>query len=223
MTNRTHDAILQNARRLLRDAQHLAGQRSFRTAIALAVLSIEESGKACAVRWLETGSMRKNEADALLRGHIGKQQVFAAYRVFKAISSVGSIVRQEEVPDQVLASIDRDQLIEDMAEAISKNHVHIRASELGLLDHLKQTGFYTDLESDFDPSSQAAEFSEGWFDLVREYAEEAMEMAGESDETQRIVSVLYNSNAVGIADDKKRKAELKNWIVGIQEALVAKD
>ena len=50
--------VLENARRLLSDAELLFENERYRSATALAILSMEEAGKACVIRWREEGFIR---------------------------------------------------------------------------------------------------------------------------------------------------------------------
>jgi AbiV family abortive infection protein len=87
-------AIIKNAERLLQDAKLLADNTSYRTAISLAVLSIEESGKACLVHWIKEGYLPKSKSAELSSGHIDKQRILSAYLISKALNSVGTVVRR---------------------------------------------------------------------------------------------------------------------------------
>jgi AbiV family abortive infection protein len=88
--------IAENAERLLTHAKLLAQSGSYRSAISLAVLSMEESGKACLALWSKAG--KKTEVEELKLGHINKQRIYAAHRMLKAVKAVGLVVRKEDLP-----------------------------------------------------------------------------------------------------------------------------
>src|SRR5882672_4457939 len=94
MSLETVQTIQKNAERLLADARVLARDSSFRSAIPFAVLSMEESGKACMVRWILSGYLpRENIADQRA-GHIRRQARFLAHRTLQPINGVGGISRK---------------------------------------------------------------------------------------------------------------------------------
>jgi AbiV family abortive infection protein len=97
MNSATQDAILDNAERLLKDADLLAAAGSYRTAISLAVLSLEESGKACVIRWKAEGRIKRDITREVRRGHLDKHQIFGAYRMVKAVLTVGKIVKRRQM------------------------------------------------------------------------------------------------------------------------------
>jgi AbiV family abortive infection protein len=96
MSDITLTAVLENAERLLRDADILAAAGSYRTAVSLAVLSLEESGKACLIRWKTDGHLKRDISREICGGHIDKHQIFGAYKMVKAILTVGKIVKRPE-------------------------------------------------------------------------------------------------------------------------------
>jgi AbiV family abortive infection protein len=104
--NTSADLIIENAERLFEDAKLLAAAGSYRTAISLAILSLEESGKACLVRWKKEGHIKRNIDREIRSGHIDKHHIFGAYRVVVALLSVGRIVKrgQDDEPTDPASS-----------------------------------------------------------------------------------------------------------------------
>ena len=58
--DKVYIAIVLNAQRLMLDAKLLAAHGSFQSAVSLAILSLEESGKACIVRWKRSGLITRD-------------------------------------------------------------------------------------------------------------------------------------------------------------------
>ena len=86
-------AIVKNAQRLLDDARLLAANGSYRTAESLAILSMEESGKACLVHWKLKGYLTTDIKEEL-RGHLDKQKVLRAYRLSLQSSHLRSMCQR---------------------------------------------------------------------------------------------------------------------------------
>ncbi|HEY8650879.1 MAG TPA: AbiV family abortive infection protein [Chthoniobacterales bacterium] len=79
------DAVLGNAERLLTDAAILAQHGSCQSALSLAALSFEESGKSCIIRWRNAGLLTRNIRKEIKALHKMKQCVFCAYIYAKAL------------------------------------------------------------------------------------------------------------------------------------------
>jgi AbiV family abortive infection protein len=214
--------IIHNAERLLRDAKTLAGQSSYRTAISLAVLSMEESGKACVVCWVHDGHMKPEVAHEILRGHIGKQRIFAAHRAYVAITSIGHIVQKENVPAALLpAAVSHDATFrQQLAKALhEKARVPKKSAELGLTDYFKQIGFYTDVDEKMRVVDSAIPFTQEWYTMVAEDADEALVMAKADATTHHIMAIIYNADREPKLPAKERRAALDSMLVSIRKTL----
>ena len=79
MTSRSRQTlVLANATRLLNDARILVAHRSFASAFALAVLAVEEIGKALIEHWSEDAPLGKAKSASL---HIQKQMAVSSLLV----------------------------------------------------------------------------------------------------------------------------------------------
>ena len=72
-------AIESNAKRLLEDAKLLQKNDRYRTSFSIAILAIEEAGKACLLKWQDDGLLKNklNRKDVL--SHKSKQRIFATF------------------------------------------------------------------------------------------------------------------------------------------------
>jgi len=141
------DAILVNAERLLADAAILAQQGSHRSALALAALSFEESGKSCIVRWRHAGLLTRNIQEEIRALHKAKQRVYLAYINAKALYDFTNnenepLTRFRELGDSALLLIHNGVL---------KNELFVEIIFIvGELDGiLRLSGFYQDLNEDY--------------------------------------------------------------------------
>jgi len=197
-------AIAANAERLLTDAKLLATNGSFRTAIALAVLSIEESGKACLALWTKDGHLPSSAA-SLKRGHINKQRIFGTYRKLKAINSVGKVVEKRDAGDYA----HEPSLVKDFARTLDEHaRLPVAKADFGLLDHFKQAGFYVDLNERLEVVQPGVVFDQDWFDMVEEDTTECLEMVRSSATDHKIMAVLYSS-ADELPSPSERHAALR--------------
>ena len=79
MLSDTVDQIRQNAIRLREDAELLYQNGRYESAVSLAVLSVEEAGKACLVRWKEDGFLKEELGPHIRRFHFQKQRILWCY------------------------------------------------------------------------------------------------------------------------------------------------
>jgi hypothetical protein len=89
------------------DAKILESRGRYQSAVSLAVLSLEESGKACLVRWKRQGLITRDFFKDLHTGHIFKQRILGTYFFTKAafetvFSEDGKEVNPEEDDDEVV-------------------------------------------------------------------------------------------------------------------------
>jgi AbiV family abortive infection protein len=187
--------IISNAERLYADGIRMAALGSHRTASALYILSMEEAGKACLLRWVDHGYDKEKIFKELSTGHIQKQLVYLAYVYLKCLRAVADIVP---------TSIDQkkfdfrskvgDNLREALAKEIYKrSYYHNGTLRSGLYDHVKQSGFYTDVASDFTITKPA--FKDGSiYRFLEEDARDAIVMAREDQLTQSVLAAMYFNN-----------------------------
>ena len=185
------EAIIANAERLLSDAILLADHGSYRTAESIAVLSMEEAGKACLVHWKRSGLL-KQPIEPFLRGHIDKQRILNSYRAVNAILSFEGVeLRYDPLPTMVYTGDDkriRETLSMVLQDAING---HVVSVESGITELFKQGGFYTDIDDKLDLAMPVLEYSKADFEKLLPLAEEAIEMAKADDKIHYLLSVIY--------------------------------
>jgi AbiV family abortive infection protein len=209
----TQKAVIDNARRLLGDAHTLADAGSYRTAISLAILSLEESGKACIIRWRVAGYIRRDIGREIRGGHIDKHLIFGAYRIAKAVFSVGTLVRVEQSTPQQRSAAKDPEFRAKLSEALDKYaRVEKFSAELGLWDHFKQEGFYADLDDNLEIKPPSLPHNSDWFNMISEYASEAIDMATAEPFLHEIVAIIYNGERLRRMPGGERR-KLIEWVV----------
>jgi AbiV family abortive infection protein len=199
--------IIENAERLFKDAEILAAAGSYRTAISLAVLSLEESGKACLVRWKKEGHIKRSIDREIRSGHIDKHLIFGAYRMVLAVLSVGKIVKrgEDDTPTD-------HAFVEIITKALHDKAMIPRGTvETGLLDHFKQDGFYIDLDVNLEAVAPSVPYDAEWFNMIAEYSREALEMARADSFTHQITAIIYNANRPRIMSANARSQAVKRF------------
>src|SRR3981081_1143610 len=78
-------AIMDNAHRLLMDAKILEIRGRYQSAVSLAIVSLEESGKAGLVLWKREGLIPRDIFKDISTGHIFKQRILGTYFFTKAV------------------------------------------------------------------------------------------------------------------------------------------
>jgi len=217
--------IIENAERLLAEATLLAENGCYRTAISLAVLSMEESGKACLVLWIKAGHLATSEATELKLGHINKQRIFGTYRTLKAINAVGKVVPKAELSLAAYGRCSTSTLgfKRELSKALRKHaFVPNAQAELGLLDHFKQAGFYVDIDEKLEVVSPAVEYNEDWFNMVADDAKESLEMVRSDANEHKIMAVLYSAQTGKLPSRKERRAFLDDFARHVQKHLTVK-
>lgn len=180
--------IVENAARLLADAKIMLEAKSYRTATSLAVLAVEEIGKACLVYWKLHGFDDLSNQQIIKASHIQKQRVLAAYYFYK-----------ESMPIMEAGAEDMTgkELVHKMMEtAPSKFFTIETAVKTGAFDTVKQLGFYVDLNDDLKPFSITAQMGE--IDAVQQIAEAeiAMTILDEGERAHFFISLIYRQDLV---------------------------
>jgi AbiV family abortive infection protein len=196
----TVQAIIQNAERLLQDARFLAYMDSYRTAIALAILSLKESGKACLVIWTKEGHIPLSEWEAVTRGHIDKQRILVTYNMLRTAKSM-------------VETIGEDGSYELAITFEPYPIVQREAIEHGLLDWSKQAGFYTDIDSALNVTDPVIEFSEEDFEMFASLADQALQMAKSKPDHHEIMAALYKAYKADWAMPTKERSKDIDTIV----------
>jgi AbiV family abortive infection protein len=206
----TVSTIIANARRLLDDANKLAAAGSFRTAISLAVLSFEESGKACLVYWQEAGFI--SDARERLKHHIEKQRVFLAYRSVVAASKFGKLS-----PAGPLSDYKDFKSNSALSQASSEEHkaqvlVDLIAININMNDYLKESGFYVDIDSDLNAVPSHTTFDRKQFEPQAQRAEDALRMASSPHDTQRFMATIYAADVRPNLSSKQRREQQQRFL-----------
>ncbi len=88
--------------------------------------------------------------------------------------------------------------------------------EIGLLDHFKQDGFYTDLDENLEAVSPTVPDDEQWFKFVADYAREALEMARADPVTHELTGIIYDAYRPLMMSAKQRRASIKLFVEHVQ-------
>jgi AbiV family abortive infection protein len=206
--------IIANAERLYADAIRMRTLGSHRTASSLFILAMEEAGKACLLRWVDHGYDRDKIFKELATGHIEKQLVYLAYVYVKCIRAVADIVPRAADHKQFDVKLKvGDNLREALAKEIyERTDYHNGTLRTGLYDHVKQSGFYTDVKSDFtiaDPAFKDGSISH----VLEEDTRDAIAMAREDQLTQSVLAAMYfNSTIIEPISGKQRREMLPDII-----------
>ncbi len=186
---------------------------------------MEESGKACVVLWMK-GHLPSDEPNELRTGHINKQRIFGTYRTLKAIKTVGTVVPKSEVPPENHEKIEMNDtaFIESLSRALQEHAFLPKAkAELGLLDHFKQAGFYVDIDDKLNVVAPAVGYTEEWFKMVADDADEALQMVRSNYYDHKIMAVLYKADTTMRLSGKERHAALDKVSTDIKTHLVHRD
>jgi AbiV family abortive infection protein len=206
----TVSTIVANAKRLLADGNTLAAAGSFRTAISLAVLSFEESGKACLVYWQKAGFI--SDARERLKHHIEKQRVFLSYRSVVAASKFGKLTPAGPLSDYKDLKIDTP-----LGQAFSDEHkaevlADLLAINMNMNDYLKESGFYVDTDSDLNAVPSHTTFDRQQFEPHAKRAEEAINMASSPHDTQKFMALIFSTNAHFNLNSEQRREQQQRFL-----------
>ncbi|MDD1522114.1 MULTISPECIES: AbiV family abortive infection protein [Bradyrhizobium] len=175
------EEIVANARRLLSDAKLLAANGSYPTAVSLSVLSIEESGKACLVRWKRGGYLTRDITRDLRAGHIPKQRILGAYLFAK-----GVFAATDDVADITPEVVRRASVAGYHAGGLMSFY-----ADSGALDFMKMTGFYLDVDENLEPMRWATSIRLLDAEQHISDAEMAIVMATGEDRLHRAMALAY--------------------------------
>jgi AbiV family abortive infection protein len=184
--------VMDNAHRLLMDAKLLESKGRFQSAVSLAILSLEESGKACLVRWKRQGFITRDITNDLRAGHIPKQRILGAYLFAKAV--LDSVFMDEH--GNAIEPFDLDAAVEIGAKAGYESGYKMSFyAESGSLDFMKMAGFYVDLNDKLEVISRGGDITA--VDAARHIkdAETAFEMAAAPTRLQRGTAAVYEQGA----------------------------
>jgi AbiV family abortive infection protein len=211
------ETIIANAERLLADARTLADAEAYRTAIALCILSFEESGKACLVYWQKAGFI--SDASEQIRQHTDKQRIFVAYLTITAINKVGRLVPVADHPEAI--DFKDETAFKAFQEAYYREAGQdIVSNNAGINDYIKEHGFYTDIDDALRVVQSYIPFERTVFDRYAERAAEALKMAKSPRDVQRQMAAVHASGAHPRVPARQRK-ELQKEVLKVVERLLA--
>jgi AbiV family abortive infection protein len=181
---------MDNAYRLLMDAKILEASGRYQSAVSLAILSLEESGKACLVRWKREGLITRDIMKDISNGHIFKQRILGTYFFTKAVFETAFFNAQGDdvVPEDV------DEVYERATRAgFEKGAPMMYLAESGAMDFMKMAGFYVDLNDKLEVVSKGGQIDAG--DAARHIkdAETAFEMTQASPRLHRGMAAVYET------------------------------
>jgi len=173
---------------------------------------MEEAGKACILQWLDFGYNKKRLLGELSTGHIEKQLVYMAYVYVKCLRSVAEIVSHPAHPFFDFRS-KVPNLREALASAIHKQSpYHQSTLTTGLYDHVKQSGFYTDVMDNLTLADPA--FKDGAIiQHLEEDARDALAMAREEKLIQRVHASMYFNEVLMKPIPGKKRREILPGII----------
>jgi AbiV family abortive infection protein len=197
----TMAAVLSNAYRLLQDARLLARAERYRSATSLAVLSMEESAKACIILWRATGYIEREIQSDIRFGHINKHRLFAAYEIAKFfIRRFDAGLDQEAIKARVADESLADEMMSMMGRLVS--------AETGGFDLLKQSGFYVDANADLSLADPSTTIDQDICERTLEEASLAFEMAEQDPVLHSVMSGIYEMGALTLGT-KEEKQKLR--------------
>lgn len=175
--------IVQNAKRLLADAKIMFEAKSYRTATSLAVLSIEEMGKACLVYWkLHEFEFLTND-QVVKATHIQKQRVLSAYYFY---------TEAKPIMDAGPKDMTGEHLITTMNGVAGSKYRSIEfVTKTGSFDTVKQLGFYVDLDDDLTPFTIHHEMGEADATQQIQEAEVAVAMMDLDERDHFFIAMAY--------------------------------
>jgi AbiV family abortive infection protein len=181
---------MNNAHRLLVDAKILESRGRYQSAVSLAILCLEESGKACLVRWKREGLITRDIFKDISTGHIFKQRILGTYFFTKAVYETAFFDAdgQDIVPENV------DEVFERASRAgFEKGAPMLFLAESGAMDFMKMAGFYVDLNDKLEVISKGGDIDAG--DAARHIkdAETAFEMTQASPRLHRGMAAVYET------------------------------
>ena len=198
------ETIMLNSRRLLDDAVILRDAQSYRTAISLAILSMEETGKACLVKWKFDGHIKRDITKDIRSGHVSKQRIFGVYHWAKAIREVVSSQKNPRLRQSRLEKMARKK-----AQIASIPIIH--RAETGLYDGIKQLGFYIDIDDDLSVMQPFDIFNKANADFHISEARTAMTIIDAADIMHSVMADLYEGGEIHTFH-KKRPAIFRELI-----------
>lgn len=177
----TAEAALSNAYRLMSDASYLIEGRRYASAVALAVISLEEIGKYLLAMW----SKNPEFAFDRRRLHEAKQRAIAA--LFMA-DRMRAEYQKRKVDFSDLGSPEKMAILVEAIKAGHENESgYAAAVRAGVIQHVKHSGLYFDnmlAEKGIEPSRITANNADG---LMRDCS--------------RAFMILVDRKAVSIAAD----------------------
>lgn len=172
--------------------------------MSLAILSMEEAGKACLIKWKADGYIKRDIMKDIRSGHVAKQRILGVFRWAKAIKDVVDGQKNRNL---------RQSRLEKLAQkrVHKKSMMTIHRAETGTYDGIKQTGFYTDIDDDLSVMMPYDSFSKADADFHIAEAFGALKIIESPAVMHSVMADLYESGEVHNFT-KKRPAIFRDLI-----------
>jgi AbiV family abortive infection protein len=208
------DAVLRNAERLLADPAILAEHGSYQSALSLAALSFEESGKSCIVRWRRAGLLNRNIQEDIRTGHLRKQRVFVAYISAEALARfaenhIDPISKFRELGTMAMVLIHET----DSLQSLLKEFVYLLHS---FNDTLRFAGFYQDLDQELNAVGYNGNDFAALYEEMRDRACKSLVMARADPATQVVTASFYEYGRWKTLYKNDRKDKLEKFLDGLE-------
>lgn len=196
--------IVGNAERLMNDAIILRDAESYRSSIALAILAMEEVGKACLIKWKADGYISRDIMKDIRSGHVSKQRILGVYYWAKSIKEVVDNQRNQNLGQARLEKLARKKSHKASIYVIHR-------AETGLYDGIKQMGFYTDIDDDLSVMDLGRDFKKSDADFHISEAKEALGIMKAPSIMHQVMADLYEGGEVH-QFNKKRPAIFRDFV-----------
>ncbi len=162
--------IESNAKRLLEDAIVLKNNKRHQSSCSIAILAIEEAGKACLLKWHHDGLLKQKLKLKEVLSHTTKQKIISTFLMIVSYNKALIELFEDESNIKIITSnvanenFDENPIVDLLKKIIDPRNNEIYESVLdkvtetsnlsicaehGALDWIKQLGFYTDIDENF--------------------------------------------------------------------------
>ncbi|MCH8846557.1 MAG: AbiV family abortive infection protein [Proteobacteria bacterium] len=205
-----------NAKRLLEDAKLLQENGRYKTSFSISILSIEEAGKACLLKWGKDGYLNEKLKRKDILNHKNKQKIFSTFVFIDSfLRAILELCDDEEWMSKVFNEYKVDKngqnpakhILKELTKEENKNYFELVCKkagekahslsitvESGGLDWLKQSGFYIDIDENLELVKAQQEFSIEDASEIIEFAERSISMIHKSDPLHVAMAAAYQAN-----------------------------
>lgn len=217
MTNSTVAIVVDNAKRLLSDAELLFNNERYGSAVSLAILSLEEAGKACLIHWKDEGIVTRDIKNDIRSFHFHKQRVLGCFITAKemilALADYCDHPSKMPKMDKSHSDFESDNdfarylyrtcmthfasdtaALEYIARrSYEKSAAYRIVAESRRLDHVKQLGFYVDVDENLVVKAPFIEPSRALAEEVIALAKEAMTLSKKNTFLHVAMAAIYEN------------------------------